>query len=174
MKLCGFEAGLDHPFFLIAGPCVIESRQMALDTAGQLKEICAGLGIPFIYKSSYDKANRSSASSFRGFGMEKGLAILQEVKKQIGVPVLTDVHTEQEVAARTAMMEQLRREAGNDGYDYEMLDAAGVRGLLPNVGPRVLGASFTPYDGVANPLFTIRALHTALAQRLRGALKGAG
>ncbi len=97
MKLCGFEAGLDQPLFLIAGPCVIESRQLAFDTAGALKEMCAELGIPFIYKSSYDKANRSSGSSFRGLGMAKGLAILEEVRKEIGVPVLTDVHTEAEV-----------------------------------------------------------------------------
>ncbi len=92
MKLCGFEAGNDQPIFLIAGTCVVESEQMALDTAGTLKEICSGLGVPFIYKSSYDKANRSSAGSFRGPGMEEGLRILGEVKKQIGVPVLTDVH----------------------------------------------------------------------------------
>ena len=111
MKLCGFDAGLDHPFFLIAGPCVIESQQMALDTAGTIKEICAGLGIPFIYKSSYDKANRSSSSSFRGFGMEKGLAILAEVKKQIGVPVLTDVHSEQEVSAVAAVVDVLQTPA---------------------------------------------------------------
>ncbi len=111
MKLCGFEVGLDHPFFLIAGPCVIESQQMALDTAGSIKEICAGLGIPFIYKSSYDKANRSSTSSFRGFGMEKGLAILAEVKRQIGVPVLTDVHTEQEVRHVAAVVDVLQTPA---------------------------------------------------------------
>ena len=111
MKLCGFEAGLDHPFFLIAGPCVIESQQMALDTAGSIKEICAGLGIPFIYKSSYDKANRSSSASFRGFGMEKGLAILAEVKRQIGVPVLTDVHTEQEVPHVAAVVDVLQTPA---------------------------------------------------------------
>jgi len=92
MKLCGFDAGLDQPFFLIAGPCVIESEQLALDTAGQLKEIASSLGIPFIYKSSFDKANRSSASSFRGLGIEQGLTILENVKKQIEVPVLTDVH----------------------------------------------------------------------------------
>ena len=90
MKLCGFDVGLAHPFFLIAGPCVIESEQMALDTAGRLKEITTSLGIPFIYKSSFDKANRSSGSSFRGLGMEKGLEILATVKKQIGVPVLID------------------------------------------------------------------------------------
>ncbi|MEY3747733.1 MAG: 2-dehydro-3-deoxyphosphooctonate aldolase, partial [Pseudomonadota bacterium] len=97
MKLCGFEAGLDHPLFLIAGPCVIESQQMAIDTAGQLKEITAKLGIPFIYKSSYDKANRSSNKTFRGFGMEQGLKILDEVRRQVGVPILTDVHTEEQV-----------------------------------------------------------------------------
>jgi len=111
VKLCGFEVGLDHPFFLIAGPCVIESQQMALDTAGAIKEICAGLGIPFIYKSSYDKANRSSTSSFRGFGMEQGLEILAEVKRQIGVPVLTDVHTEQEVPHVAAVVDVLQTPA---------------------------------------------------------------
>lgn len=92
MELCGFKAGLDRPLFLIAGPCVIESHQLALDTAGALKEITGKLGIPFIYKSSFDKANRSSHSSFRGPGIEDGLKILESVKKQIGVPVLTDVH----------------------------------------------------------------------------------
>jgi 2-dehydro-3-deoxyphosphooctonate aldolase (KDO 8-P synthase) len=92
MKLCHFEAGLDQPLFLISGPCVIESEQLAMDTAGQLKEMCAGLGIPFIYKSSFDKANRSSTQSFRGPGMDEGLRILSEVKAKIGVPVLTDVH----------------------------------------------------------------------------------
>lgn len=92
MKLCGFEAGNDKPFFLIAGTCVVESEQMAVDTAGTLKTICAALGVNFIYKSSFDKANRSSAGSFRGPGMEEGLRILGEVKRQLGVPVLTDVH----------------------------------------------------------------------------------
>ncbi len=92
MHLCGFEVGPDQPLFLIAGPCVIESEQLALDTAGALKATCADLGIPFIYKSSFDKANRSSAKSFRGLGLEEGLRILSEVKRQIGVPVLTDVH----------------------------------------------------------------------------------
>ncbi len=92
MRLCGFEIGLDRPLFLIAGPCVIESEQLALDTAGQLKEITARLGIPFIYKSSFDKANRSSHQSYRGPGLEEGLKILETVKTQIGVPVLTDVH----------------------------------------------------------------------------------
>ncbi len=92
MKLCGFEVGLDRPFFLIAGPCVVESMQLQLDTAGALKEITGRLGIPFIFKSSFDKANRSSGSSFRGPGLEEGLKVLAEVKRQIGVPVLTDVH----------------------------------------------------------------------------------
>jgi 2-dehydro-3-deoxyphosphooctonate aldolase (KDO 8-P synthase) len=92
VKLCGFEVGLDKPFFLIAGPCVIESEQLQLDVAGQLKEITSSLGIPFIFKSSFDKANRTSGTSFRGPGMEEGLRVLAEVKRQIGVPVLTDVH----------------------------------------------------------------------------------
>ena len=92
MKLCGFEVGLDQPLFLIAGPCVIESEQLQLDVAGQLKEITAALGIPFIFKSSFDKANRTSGTSFRGPGMEEGLRVLAEVKRQLGVPVLTDVH----------------------------------------------------------------------------------
>ncbi|MEJ2128031.1 MAG: 3-deoxy-8-phosphooctulonate synthase [Woeseiaceae bacterium] len=92
MKLCGFEAGNDQPIFLIAGTCVVESEQMSIDTAGALKEICGGLGVNFIYKSSFDKANRSSAGSFRGPGMEEGLRILSEVRKQLGLPVLTDVH----------------------------------------------------------------------------------
>ena len=111
MKLCGFEAGLDHPLFLIAGPCVIESRQMALDIAGQLKEICAVVGIPFIYKSSYDKANRSSNKTFRGFGMAEGLKILDEVRSQIGVPVLTDVHTEEQVPEVAAVVDVLQTPA---------------------------------------------------------------
>ena len=111
MKLCGFDVGLAHPFFLIAGPCVIESEQMALDTAGRLKEITASLGIPFIYKSSFDKANRSSGSSFRGLGMEKGLEILANVKKQIGVPVLTDIHAIDEIAPVSAVVDVLQTPA---------------------------------------------------------------
>lgn len=111
MKLCGFEVGLDRPLFLIAGPCVIESRQMALDTAGQLKEIAAAVGVPLIYKSSYDKANRSSGKSPRGPGMERGLDILAEVRREIGVPVLTDVHTEQEIAAVAAVVDVLQTPA---------------------------------------------------------------
>jgi 2-dehydro-3-deoxyphosphooctonate aldolase (KDO 8-P synthase) len=111
MKLCGFEAGLDQPLFLIAGPCVIESKQLALDTAGQLKEICAAVGIPFIYKSSYDKANRSSNKTFRGFGISEGLKILDEVRSQIGVPVLTDVHTEEQVPEVAALVDVLQTPA---------------------------------------------------------------
>ena len=111
MKLCGFEVGLSQPLFLIAGPCVIESEQMALDTAGQIKEICVALGIPFIYKSSYDKANRSSGKSFRGFGMDEGLRILDKVKTQIGVPVLTDVHSIEEIAAVAAVVDVLQTPA---------------------------------------------------------------
>ncbi|SME99589.1 3-deoxy-8-phosphooctulonate synthase [Pseudogulbenkiania subflava] len=111
MQLCGFEVGLDQPFFLIAGTCVIESEQMALDTAGQLKEITSALGIPFIYKSSYDKANRSSGKSFRGLGMDEGLRILAEVRRQIGVPVLTDVHTEAEVPHVASVVDVLQTPA---------------------------------------------------------------
>ena len=111
MKLCHFEAGLDRPLFLIAGPCVIESEQLALDTAGQLKEITARLGIPFIYKSSFDKANRSSADSFRGLGIEEGLRILQKVKDQIGVPVLTDVHEDTPLAEVAAVVDVMQTPA---------------------------------------------------------------
>jgi len=111
MKLCNFDVGLDKPLFLIAGPCVIESEQMAIDTAGQLKEICQKLGIPFIYKSSYDKANRSSGKTFRGFGMEAGLKILEKVKAQIGVPVLTDVHDEDEIAPVASVVDVLQTPA---------------------------------------------------------------
>ena len=111
MNLCGFPVGLDHPFFLIAGPCVIESRQLAFDTAGELKEICAALGIPFIYKSSFDKANRSSGTSFRGLGMDKGLEILGDVKRELGVPVLTDVHTVEEVPTVAAVVDVLQTPA---------------------------------------------------------------
>lgn len=111
MKLCHFEAGLNRPFFLIAGPCVVESRQLQMDTAGALKEICTALEIPFIFKSSYDKANRSSGKSFRGPGMEQGLQILADVRKQLGVPILTDVHTEQEVPAVAAVVDVLQTPA---------------------------------------------------------------
>ena len=111
MKLCHFEAGLDRPLFLIAGPCVVESRQLQMDTAGELKELCDALGIPFIFKSSYDKANRSSGKSFRGLGMDAGLTILTEVRRQIGVPVLTDVHTAEEVPAAAAAVDVLQTPA---------------------------------------------------------------
>jgi 2-dehydro-3-deoxyphosphooctonate aldolase (KDO 8-P synthase) len=111
MKLCGFDAGLDRPFFLIAGPCVVESEQLQMDVAGQLKEMTAALGIPFIFKSSYDKANRSSGKSFRGPGMEKGLEILAKVKKVVGVPVLTDVHTEEEVPTVAGIVDVLQTPA---------------------------------------------------------------
>jgi 2-dehydro-3-deoxyphosphooctonate aldolase (KDO 8-P synthase) len=111
MKLCGFEVGLDKPLFLIAGPCVVESRQMALDTASALKEICKDLDVPFIYKSSYDKANRSSGKSYRGLGMDKGLEILAEVKKKFGVPVLTDVHDKDDIAEVAATVDVLQTPA---------------------------------------------------------------
>ncbi|NNM82385.1 MAG: 3-deoxy-8-phosphooctulonate synthase [Burkholderiales bacterium] len=111
MKLCHFDAGLAHPLFLIAGPCVIESRELAMETAGRLKEICNELGIPFIYKSSFDKANRSSAKSFRGPGMEEGLRILSEVREKIGVPVLTDVHEVGEIDAAAAVVDVLQTPA---------------------------------------------------------------
>ena len=111
MKLCGFEIGLDRPFFLIAGPCVVESEQLQMDTAGTLKEITTSLGIPFIFKSSYDKANRSSGTSFRGPGMARGLEILARVKKDLQVPILTDVHSETEIAAVAAVVDVLQTPA---------------------------------------------------------------
>jgi 2-dehydro-3-deoxyphosphooctonate aldolase (KDO 8-P synthase) len=111
MKLCGFEAGLDQPLFLIAGPCVVESRQLAMDVAGTLKAICAEVGVPFIFKASYDKANRSSIKSFRGLGMDKGLDILGDVRKEIGVPVLTDVHDSGDIAAVAAVVDVLQTPA---------------------------------------------------------------
>ena len=111
MKLCGFDIGLDQPFFLIAGPCVIESEQLQMDTAGTLKEITTSLGIPFIFKSSYDKANRSSGTSFRGPGMARGLEILAKVKRELGVPALTDVHSEADIAAVAAVVDVLQTPA---------------------------------------------------------------
>jgi 2-dehydro-3-deoxyphosphooctonate aldolase (KDO 8-P synthase) len=111
MRLCGFEVGLDRPLFLIAGPCVVESRQLQIDVAGRLQELCAELSIPFIFKSSYDKANRSSSASFRGLGMQEGLRILDEVKRQVGVPVLTDVHSEDEVAEVASVVDVLQTPA---------------------------------------------------------------
>ncbi len=111
MKLCGFDVGLRQPFFLIAGPCVVESLQLQMDVAGHLKEVTASLGIPFIFKSSYDKANRSSGESFRGPGMERGLKILAQVKRELNVPVLTDVHAEAEIAAVAAVVDVLQTPA---------------------------------------------------------------
>ena len=111
MKLCGFNAGPDHPFFLIAGPCVIESEQLAIDTAGVLKEICVRLDIPLIFKSSFDKANRTSGSSFRGPGMEDGLRILAEVKRQVGLPVLTDVHEDTDISAVASVVDVMQTPA---------------------------------------------------------------
>ena len=111
MKLCGFDVGLDQPFFLIAGPCVIESRQMAFDTAGQLKEITASLGLPFIYKSSFDKANRSSGESRRGPGIDEGLKILADVRRELQVPVLTDVHEIDQIAVVAQVVDVLQTPA---------------------------------------------------------------
>jgi len=111
VKLAGFEVGLDKPLFLIAGPCVVESEQLQIDVAGQLKEITAHLGIPFVFKSSYDKANRSSGSSFRGLGIDEGLRVLAEVKRQIGVPLLTDVHSEAELPAVTPVVDAIQTPA---------------------------------------------------------------
>jgi len=111
MKLCGFDVGLDHPLFVIAGPCVVESETLQVDVAGRLKETCALLGIPFVFKSSYDKANRSSHASFRGPGMDEGLRILAEVRRQVGVPVLTDVHTIDEIPTVAAVVDVLQTPA---------------------------------------------------------------
>ena len=111
MKLCGFDAGLDRPLFLIAGPCVVESRELQIETAGRLKEICGRLGMPLIFKSSYDKANRTSGKSFRGLGMEQGLAILAEVRTKVGVPVLTDVHAIEEIKSAAEAVDVLQTPA---------------------------------------------------------------
>ena len=111
MKLCGFDIGLDQPFFLIAGPCVVESEQLQMDTAGALKEITGRLGIPFIFKSSFDKANRSSGTSFRGPGREKGLEIMAKIKRELGVFTLTDVHTEDDIRAAAAVVDVLQTPA---------------------------------------------------------------
>jgi len=144
MKLCGFDVGLDQPFFLIAGPCVIESQQMAFDTAGQLKEITQALGIPFIYKSSFDKANRSSGTSFRGLGMEKGLEILAEVKKQIGVPVLTDIHAIDEIAPVAAVVDVLQTPAFLC-RQTDFIEACGRSGKPVNIKK---GQFLAPHDMV--------------------------
>jgi len=142
MKLCGFDVGLDQPFFLIAGPCVIESRQMALDTAGYLKEITQELGIPFIYKSSFDKANRSSGNSFRGLGMEKGLEILADVKKQIGVPVLTDIHSIEEIKPVAAVVDVLQTPAFLS-RQTDFIEACGRSGKPVNIKK---GQFLAPHD----------------------------
>jgi len=111
MKLCGFDVGLEHPLFLIAGPCVVESEQLQMDVAGKLKEIAAALGVPFIFKSSYDKANRSSGTSFRGPGIDKGLEILAKVKRELQVPIVTDVHRGDEIGAAAAVVDVLQTPA---------------------------------------------------------------
>jgi 2-dehydro-3-deoxyphosphooctonate aldolase (KDO 8-P synthase) len=111
MKLCGFDVGLDRPLFLIAGPCVVESEQLQMDVAGRLKEIAARLGVPFIFKSSYDKANRSSGTSFRGPGLDKGLEILAKVKRELAVPIITDVHREDEIGAAASVVDVLQTPA---------------------------------------------------------------
>jgi len=111
VKLCGFDAGPEYPFFMIAGPCVIESEQLAIDTSGALKEICTRLDIPLIFKSSFDKANRTSGSSFRGPGMEEGLRILAEVKRQVGLPVLTDVHEDTDISAVASVVDVMQTPA---------------------------------------------------------------
>jgi 2-dehydro-3-deoxyphosphooctonate aldolase (KDO 8-P synthase) len=111
MKLCGFDVGLDQPFFLIAGPCVIESEQLQMDVAGQLKEMTSALGIPFIFKSSFDKANRSSGSTFRGPGLDKGMDILAKVKRELKVPVLTDIHDESQIAQVASVVDVLQTPA---------------------------------------------------------------
>jgi 2-dehydro-3-deoxyphosphooctonate aldolase (KDO 8-P synthase) len=111
MNLCGFEVGIERPLFLISGPCVVESEQLQMDVAGRLKEITAALGIPFIFKSSYDKANRSSGTSFRGPGIDKGLEILAKVKRELSLPLITDVHSEQEIAAAAAVVDVLQTPA---------------------------------------------------------------
>ncbi len=111
MKLCGFDVGLDRPLFLIAGPCVVESEQLQMDVAGRLKEITAKLGVPFIFKSSYDKANRSSGTSFRGPGLDKGLEILAKVKRELAVPIITDVHREDEIGAAASVVDVLQTPA---------------------------------------------------------------
>jgi 2-dehydro-3-deoxyphosphooctonate aldolase (KDO 8-P synthase) len=132
MKLCGFDVGLAHPIFLIAGTCVIESRQMAIDTAGTLKEITGALGIPFIYKSSFDKANRSSGKSFRGPGIDKGLQILADVKKEIGVPVLTDVHTEEMIPLVSSVVDVIQTPAFLC-RQTDFINACALSGLPVNI-----------------------------------------
>ncbi|MGE5665801.1 MAG: 3-deoxy-8-phosphooctulonate synthase [Betaproteobacteria bacterium] len=142
MKLAGFEVGLARPFFLFAGPCVVESEPMAIDTAGRLKEITAALGIPFVYKSSYDKANRSSGKSFRGLGIDEGLRILAEVKRQVGVPVVTDVHTEAEIPAVAQVVDVLQTPAFLC-RQTDFIRACAVSGLPVNIKK---GQFLAPHD----------------------------
>ncbi len=144
MKLCGVEIGLDRPFFLIAGPCVIESRQMAFDTAGRLKEITAALGVPFIYKSSFDKANRSSGTSFRGLGMDKGLEILADVKQQLRVAVLTDIHSIEEIKPVSAVVDVLQTPAFLC-RQTDFIHACALSGLPVNIKK---GQFLAPHDMV--------------------------
>jgi 2-dehydro-3-deoxyphosphooctonate aldolase (KDO 8-P synthase) len=142
MKLCGFDVGLDRPFFLIAGPCVVESEVLQMDVAGQLKEMTAALGIPFIFKSSYDKANRSSGTSFRGPGMQRGLEILAKVKRDIGVPVLTDVHSEAEVPEVAAVVDVLQTPAFLS-RQTDFIHAVAQSGLPVNIKK---GQFLSPHD----------------------------
>ena len=142
MKLCGFDIGLNRPFFLIAGPCVVESEQLQMDVAGHLKEITSALGIPFIFKSSYDKANRSSGSSFRGPGMDKGLQILAKVKRELNVPILTDVHTEAEIPAVAQVVDVLQTPAFLC-RQTDLLVAAAETGRVVNVKK---GQFLAPWD----------------------------
>jgi len=132
MKLAEFEVGLDHPFFLIAGPCVVESEQLAVDTAGKLAEITGELGIPFIFKSSYDKANRTSGDSYRGLGMDKGLSILDEVKRQLGVLILTDIHSAAEVASVAEVVDVLQTPAFLC-RQTDLIEAVGACGKPVNI-----------------------------------------
>ena len=142
MKLCGFEVGLDRPFFLIAGPCVIESEQLALDTAGYLKELTTKLGIPFVYKSSFDKANRSSHESFRGLGLETGLQILAKVKQQIGVPVLTDVHEDTPLAEVASVVDIMQPPAFLC-RQTNFIQAVAAQGIAVNIKK---GQFLAPWD----------------------------
>jgi 2-dehydro-3-deoxyphosphooctonate aldolase (KDO 8-P synthase) len=132
MKLCGFEVGLDRPLFLIAGPCVAESRELVLHTASTLKDICARLGVPFIFKASFDKANRSSGKSFRGPGREAGLALLAEVRETVGVPVLTDVHTPDDVVAAAQVVDVLQTPAFLC-RQTDLIEAAAASGKPVNI-----------------------------------------
>ena len=142
MKLCGFDIGLDRPFFLIAGTCVIESEQMAMDTAGTLKEITSSLGIPFIYKSSFDKANRSSGTSYRGPGREKGLEILAKVKREIGVPVLTDIHGIEDIDFVKGVVDVIQTPAFLC-RQTDFIEACGRSGLPVNIKK---GQFLAPHD----------------------------